>query len=158
MILSVGCAVLLMLLMLLYYVALVEIENRRLGTRRKGLLNRILLQPDSFDVSEEDVLDITVTSMDEVVALSRAVWDFCDAHGCDPRRRFLLSLAVEEMAGNVIEHGFSQDRKHHSIDLRVISKGDDFILRIRDDCLIFDPVKQLELFSDDDPRTTWGFA
>ncbi len=156
MILSVGCAVLLMLLMLLYYVALVEIENRRLGTRRKGLFNRILLQPDSFDVPEEDMLDISVTSMDEVVAVSRAVRDFCDAHGCDSRRRFLLSLAVEEMAGNVIEHGFSKDKKHHSIDLRVMNKGDDYLLRIRDDCLIFDPVKQLELFSDADPTHHMG--
>ena len=29
-------------------------------------------------------------------------------------------------------------------------KGDDFIIRIRDDCLIFDPVNQLKLYSDDD--------
>ena len=67
-----------------------------------------------------------------------------------------MSLAVEEMAGNVIEHGFTKDRKHHSIDVRVLKKDDEYILRIRDDCIIFDPVKQLELYSDDEPAHHLG--
>ena len=62
-----------------------------------------------------------------------------------------MSLAIEEMTGNIIEHGFSKDNKPHSIDVRVMYKEGEYIIRIRDDCLIFDPVKQLELYSDDDP-------
>ena len=50
----------------------------------------------------------------------------------------------------MIEHGFSKDKRNHSIDVRIIHKGEDYIIRIRDDCLIFDPVSQLKLYSDDD--------
>ena len=61
-----------------------------------------------------------------------------------------MALAVEEMCGNIIEHGFNKDKRDHSIDVRVLKKGDDYILRIRDNCLIFDPVKQLEMYSEND--------
>ncbi|MBR6007208.1 MAG: ATP-binding protein, partial [Clostridia bacterium] len=144
------------LIMLVIFCVIVAVETKKLGICRKGLLNRILLQPDSFDVSEENCLDASISSMDEVAALSRSVWDFCETHGCDGRRKYLMSLAVEEMAGNVIEHGFTKDRKHHSIDVRILKKDDEYILRIRDDCIIFDPVKQLELYSDDEPAHHMG--
>jgi anti-sigma regulatory factor (Ser/Thr protein kinase) len=61
-----------------------------------------------------------------------------------------LSLCVEEMAGNIIRHGFSGDGREHMINIRVLKKGEHFIIRIRDDCPIFDPIKQLELYSDED--------
>ncbi|MCR5734796.1 MAG: hypothetical protein K6G22_09350 [Lachnospiraceae bacterium] len=31
-----------------------------------------------------------------------------------------------------------------------LKKVDDYILRVRDDCLIFDPLKQISLYSEDD--------
>jgi len=94
--------------------------------------------------------------MKDVVALSKAVWNFCNTHGCDNKRRYLISLSVEELAGNIIKHGFSHDKKHHSIDVRVVKNDDDYIVRIRDDCPIFDPVKQLELYSDEDLMNHFG--
>ena len=66
-----------------------------------------------------------------------------------------MTLSVEEMVKNVVEHGFT-DGKHHSVNVRVLKKGDDYILRIRDDCLIFDPVKQLRLFSAEDRASHYG--
>ena len=138
-------------LMMLYYRIVVFVVNRQPGYTKTAISDKILLLPDSFDVPEEDCLEKSVTRMDEITELSQAVWAFCDAHGCDDRRRLLLSLSVEEMAGNVIIHGFSKDHKHHSIDLRIIKKGEDYTLRIRDDCLIFDPFKQIALYSEDDP-------
>ena len=30
--------------------------------------------------------------------------------------------------------------------MRILKKGDDYILRIRDDCRIFDPIRQLQLY------------
>ena len=88
--------------------------------------------------------------MDEVAMVSCKVKEFCKAHSLDDRRAYHMALAVEEMAGNVIEHGFSKDSRKHSLDVRVIKKSDGYILRIRDDCYMFDPVKQMELFSDKD--------
>ena len=137
---------------LLIYFALVEIiESRRLDIRRGGFWDKVILLPDSFDVSEKKCMDCSIKTMSEVASLSQEVWHFCEEQGCDERRKFLMSLAIEEMAGNIIEHGFSKDKKPHSIDVRIIHKDDDFIIRIRDDCLIFDPVNQLKLYSDDEP-------
>ena len=77
--------------------------------------------------------------------LSQAAWDFCEAHGCDSQRKYAISLAVEELATNTVMTGFRPHR-HNTIDMRILKKGDEFIVRIRDDCLIFDPVKQLQLY------------
>ena len=43
------------------------------------------------------------------------------------------ALSIEEMAGNIVEHGFT-DNKNHSIDVRVVYTGEELILRIKDDC------------------------
>ena len=40
--------------------------------------------------------------------------------------------------------------------MRVLKKYDEYILRIRDDCIIFDPIKRLELYSDDEPAHHMG--
>ena len=138
-------------LMFAFYEVVIEIATRRLGIPRDDGWGMLLLLPPSFDVPPEDRMDKTVTTAAEVADLSRAVWEFCDAHGCDERRRYLLSLSVEEMAGNVIEHGFTKDARPHSMNVRVLKKGDSYILRVRDDCVVFDPIKRMALFDDDDP-------
>lgn len=61
-----------------------------------------------------------------------------------------MSLAVEEMAGNIVQHGFPHDKRKHSVEVRVLKKGEEYVLRIRDDCFIFDPVGQLTMCSDVD--------
>lgn len=120
------------------------------------LWDRIAVLPNDFDVPEHDRMDQSITTMAQVAALSRQVWQFCTEHGCDARRRYLLSLSVEEMAGNVIEHGFTKDRKQHSVDVRILKKGEDYIIRIRDNCVIFDPLQRLQLYSPKDPAHHMG--
>ena len=137
-------------LVMCYYGIVVAVESRRINIHREGLWNRVLLLPDSFDVLDQDKLDVTVTRMDEVMDLTDTVWKFCDEHGCDSTRRNHLALSVEELAGNMIQHGFT-DGKPHCIEVRVLKKGDRYYVRFRNDCLIFDPLKQLRLLSDEDP-------
>ena len=36
------------------------------------------------------------------------------------------------------------------MEIRVLKKGEEYVLRIRDDCFIFDPVGQLTMYSDAD--------
>lgn len=67
-----------------------------------------------------------------------------------------MSLVVEEVACNTITHGFTKDGKPHSINVRVIKKDDLYSMRIRDDCPIYDPVKQLKLCSDEDAERHFG--
>ena len=53
----------------------------------------------------------------------------------------LAGLCMEEMAGNIVTHGFSKDRKKHSVDICVIHIRNELILRIRDNCAAFNPTE-----------------
>ena len=57
--------------------------------------------------------------------------------------------------GNVIEHGFA-DGKPHSIEVRVLRKPDFWIIRLSDNCKLFDVKKYLEQYSSEDPAKNIG--
>ena len=137
-------------LVMCYYGVVVAMESRRIKIHREGLFNRVLLLPDTFDVPDRNKLDVTITGMEDVMQLTDKVWDFCELHSCDSNIKTKLVLSVEEMAGNVIHHGFA-DGKAHCIEVRILKKGDGYYARFRDDCLIFDPIRQIKLLSDEDP-------
>ena len=137
-------------LVMCYYGVVVAMESRRIKIHREGLFNRVLLLPDTFDVPDRNKLDVTITGMEDVMQLTDKVWDFCELHSCDSNIKTKLVLSVEEMAGNAIHHGFA-DGKAHCIEVRILKKGDGYYARFRDDCLIFDPIRQIKLLSDEDP-------
>ena len=95
-------------------------------------------------------MDITVRTMDEVVSVSRQVQSFCQEKGIDDRRSYFAALMVEEMAGNIVSHGFRKDHKRHSADLRIAYKNQGLILRIKDDCIPFDPSERRKIMDPDD--------
>jgi len=107
-------------------------------------LEDLMAIPESFGVTAEERIDLTVRSMEEVTDVSDRICDFCKAKGIDRRRTTLAGLCMEEMAGNVVEHGFSKDQKQHSIDIRVAHKNDEIILRIRDNCRAFNPSDRMK--------------
>ena len=107
-----------------------------------------LLLPKDFGVPEEDCIERSIHSMDEVVALSVDVVDFCVAHGLSSKDANRLALCIEEMAGNVIEHGFADGKPHH-LDVRVLIKDGETVLRMRDDCVLFNLREQAEHWSFD---------
>jgi anti-sigma regulatory factor (Ser/Thr protein kinase) len=113
--------------------------------------------PDDFGPSEQDRIDITVREMGDVEEVSVQVIDFCRMRGIDRRRAFFAGLALEEMAGNIVEHGYQMDsRPKHSIDIRVIHREEDVILRMRDDCRPFDPSKRELLLEPEDKAHNIG--
>jgi len=110
---------------------------------------RCMLLPAGFGGKPEDTLDISLgNSMREVVKLSDKVADFCRAHGIDKRRTYLLSLCIEEMAGNVAKHAFKPNEKRF-MDIRVLVKNERLILRLRDNGRRFNPFEYLKT---QDPR------
>ena len=128
------------------------IRNRRFPRN----MDEYMVIPKGFGVAEEDRMDLTVRNMDDVVNISIKVSDFCREKGIDEKRTFRASLFMEEMAGNVVSHGFSLDRKQHLMEIRVAKKNDDLILRIKDDCKPFDPASMKSLFDPDDPARNIG--
>ncbi|MBQ6582665.1 MAG: ATP-binding protein, partial [Mogibacterium sp.] len=119
-------------------------------------MEELLVIPDEFGVPEEERMDLTVRSMDEVVEVSARVQEFCRKHEIDERRSYLAGLFLEEMAGNVVEHGFVKDNRTHSVDIRVVHKEENVILRIRDDCLPFDPAERQNIVDPEDAAKNIG--
>ena len=119
-------------------------------------MEELMVIPEEFGVSSEERLDLSVTTMEEVITIAEQTQQFCLEHEVGERRSYLSALFLEEMAGNVVSHGFVKDSKKHRIDIRVIHKGDDVILRIRDDCIPFDPSERQKLTGHDDPVKNIG--
>ena len=119
-------------------------------------LSDLMVIPPSFGVSPEARLDLTVRNIDEVVTVSQQVRAFCESRGIDSRRTFLSGLCLEEMAGNVVNHGFAADHKKHSIDIRVVHKDESLILRIKDDCIPFDPTERAKIVDPKDKASNIG--
>ena len=98
-----------------------------------------------FGVSDEDGLDIPIRSMEEVSSTSEKVQRFCEEHGLGKRVCLYSALCLEEMALNVVEHGFLADKKKHSLNAMTIYTDGGITLRIKDDCIPFNPVEMSEM-------------
>lgn len=108
-----------------------------------------------FDVLPENESTIEVTSMEEVLKVSADIMNFLKERQVDVRTCSIAGLAVEEMAGNIVEHGFT-DRKKHAISIFLVKDEKEITIRIRDDCRMFDPVLYLEQFTQEDPVKNVG--
>ena len=113
-------------------------------------MDDLMVIPEDFGVSEDERMDLSIANIGEVVTISQKVQDFCLERGIDRRRSYLAGLSMEEMAGNIVEHGFEKDNKKHYVDIRVVHKDDDVILRIKDDCIPFDPGERIKMAENDD--------
>jgi len=136
----------------LVLVAYAWLKNRRAPRN----MEELMVVPKGFGVPESERMDLSVKSIEQVVSVAERVQRFCLEHGVDKRRAYLAGLSMEEMAGNIVQHGFGQDSKSHSVDVRVVRKDDDVILRIRDDCAPFDPGEQQTIFEGDDVMRNIG--
>ena len=114
------------------------------------------LLPADFGVRDEDRIEMTIRSKEDVLDVLQRTAAFCRSHGENARNSALIPLCVEEMVNNILEHGFKPGRKHQSVDVRVLIKGDSRIIRIRDNCVNFDPVEYLKLHETDDPAAHIG--
>ena len=112
-------------------------------------LEEVMDIPERIGVEADARIDISVQRMEEVQSVSHQIADFCRRRGIDGRRGYFASLCMEEMAGNVVAHGFAKDTKEHSVDIRVIHKDDAVIMRIRDNCAVFDPYSKMTEDSSD---------
>ena len=130
----------------LYLLGYSIIRNRKFPKN----MEELMVIPPDFGVSASERMDLTVRSMEEVVNISREVQEFCLEKGIEKRRSYFAGLFIEEMAGNVVSHGFIKDRRSHSADLRVVHKDGMIILRIKDDCIPFDPAERRKIFNPDD--------
>lgn len=115
----------------------------------------LLLDP-AFGGSEHLVM--TMHSMDEIMQSAGQVEEFCLAHGLPVKISMHAGLCVEEMGGNIVQHGFQADRKKHSIEVRIVLREGGTVLNIKDDCVPFNPKEWYEITrpDSDDPLANTG--
>ncbi len=121
------------LMLLVLYLAVALLQKEKAESRSDSLL----FIRDGFGVSDDNRLYASSQTMSDVTSLSVETKQFCHDRGIDGKRSFLAALFVEEMAGNVIEHGFDDGKKHH-LETVIAIDGEDVIIHLRDDCRKFD--------------------
>lgn len=106
---------------------------------------------ENFDNGEQILLSLT--DMKQVLTVSESLVDFCRENGVDARRSKLCGLCMEEMAGNVVLHGFTKKKRGQPVIDLLASCEDDgsVILRLRDNCPPFDPATRLGELDPEDP-------
>lgn len=117
------------------------VMNRRLPRN----MEELMVIPDDFGAAPEDRMAVTVRTPSEIAGMAEEIQRFCAERGTDERKAYAAGLAVEEITENIVEHGFAQDSRDHSIDVRVVHRGDGINLLIKDDCIAFDPVAMREI-------------
>ena len=115
-----------------------------------------LLLKEDFGVPDKDRLALEISSMSDVTETASKVHAFCDGHEIERKTAFYASLCLEEMAGNVVRHGFSADKKKHNAEARIMILDGEVMLRLKDDCAPFDPTEMAELLTDDEPEKNIG--
>lgn len=121
------------------------------AVKNKGFprsFEELIVLPADFGVPPDQSLAVTIRLAEEVTETSGRVIEFCRGLGMDERSSFHAGLCLEEIAANVCEHGF-KDGKKHSVEVRVVKKNEGMLLRVKDDCLAFDPKEAAEMM---DPK------
>lgn len=113
------------------------------------------LNPD-FGARAENCVELAISDVPSAVAASERLCGFCREKGIDARTSMLIGLCVEEVTVNVIEHGFTKDKLTHNVDVRLVVEGGKRIIRVRDNCVSFDPTRYLELHQSSDPAAHIG--
>ncbi len=97
----------------------------------------------------------TIYTIDDAINSSKDLQAFCEAQNIDKRTSYYISLCLEEMAVNVIEHGFTKmkDASNGAIDMFAYVDDGQVTLRIRDNSVAFDPNERFKILMDDEDIT-----
>lgn len=127
-------------------------KNKKIGFSTEN----IMLLPEGFggDVTGRWAVSIG-NDLSEATALSEKIMTRAKEEHFEHRSLKVIALAVEEMAGNVIKYAFEEGEKRW-LDVLIIRKKDGFILRLRDNGKMFDPLKYLHEHEGDDHSEHMG--
>lgn len=98
------------------------------------------LLPPSFGATPENTVEYRAEKAEQIMTASLAAAEFCRSHGISEPNCMAVTLCIEELGMNIIEHGF-QDSLPHEISIRLVMQEDALVLRVQDNCKGFDPVE-----------------
>lgn len=117
--------------------------------RRKGLpqnINDFMFLPDDFGGSTDCNYYAEINTLDDVMAASIGIKDYCQNNAIDKAKTTHLSLFIEEMAGNIIKHGIH--KKQISVGLRVFISDGQILITLQDYFNYFDPTEYYKIMQD----------
>ena len=125
-------------------------------SRRISDLGAYMLLPEDFgrDVRKRWELSIG-NDMNEVVALSEKILSRAKEEGLPLTIFHKIALSVEEMAGNIVKHAFQPGEKKW-FDLLILEKDTQYVIRMRDNGQMFDPLKYLHALPEDEKSGKYG--
>ena len=124
------------------------VRARTIRLRPIKAVDAYSLLPPDFGVRDEDCFEATAVDFEEIIKASEAATRFSLDHELSTKLSMVIALCIEEMGSNIIKYGF-RGKKSHNIDIRLMLIEDRVVLRIRDNCAHFDPVKYMEMHDDD---------
>lgn len=103
--------------------------------------------PPEFDIKPQDVIELSISTMEEAVVASEQTQLFCKGHKLDPKLGYKAALCLEEITSNIITYGFGRTKnlKIKSIDIRILISDGHLVMRIRDCCPKFDLSEKIKL-------------
>ena len=108
-------------------------------------LDAVMMLDERFGGDPKDRLELSIgNSMEEVMEISKGIYKFGKNRSISKETLHTLSLCIEEMAGNVVQHAFKAGEKRW-LDLTIVDKPERLIVRIRDNGSPFDPVDHLKV-------------
>ena len=116
---------------------------------RTGSLKNFTFLPDDFGGKNSDNIYASIASHGDVMRESRRAKIFCLNHGLSEKDAQLMSMFVEEMAGNIITHGQPKLWQKVRADYRLSLSDGKVCMTLRDCCGRFDPSAFYEAHKDD---------
>ena len=124
--------------------------------RRLPNMDRILFFGKSIGVPPDMEFVKTIPNdIDAVMDTSIGISEFCNTHHVGKRCALFTSLCLEEMLCNIVTYSYKPGEQH-TIDVRIVVKGEELIVCIRNDGQEFNPVKFYEEHKFDDPAANPG--
>ncbi len=117
-------------------------------------LEDLLLLDRSFGVDDSDIWERSISQKNEMTSVLEEVENFLTSQEKDSGTRQKCILVLEEICGNIMEHGFI--KSNNIIEIKVISNLNGVTIRIRDNCKKFDPVKYWETVEQNDREHNIG--
>lgn len=102
--------------------------------------------PKGFEIDDKYIFESQPKSIDELMDVSKDVILFTEQFDNDKNRQNAISLAIEELGTIILENG-AGEKKKYIFEMRLVydEEKKSWILRTRDSCQEFNPVKYLEM-------------
>ena len=126
--------------------------------RRRVSMEVLFPIPKDCDVPDDMKIVRTIHTLEQVSSMSEDIQHFCLDRGIEQRRSMFVALCLEEMAANIVEHGFTRGKGHYSVDIFVAVMNGDIVLRLRDNCDMFDVVEKYKCWQYDPEHPEKGIG